>query len=395
MKPKSCRIHRIATIIDPAILVNSERFSGLLRYASTRKDMRIVVIKPDYLDDLVRNGFHDADGESFDGIIAGNCWKKDNRIPIRTRIPVVIMDPSPGWAPQNTNIVSVNDAELAKSAAELLIRRGNVNFAYVGTNMQGEYARSESRRLAFCQNVKRHGFGCQTYIPQDCKFHSPKDEVPILMRWLTALPLPCGILAYADDRARLVVEACHQAHIAIPNQVNIISVDNDIAICECVDPPLSSIWPDFERCGYLAAEIIDRKIRNPRSRPLHLKYGMKSLVERASTQDLHGGGRLVTAVSEYIRQHFRERILISDIAKHLKVSRRLLDIRFRQIRNTSIHDELERLRLSEACTLLGKTKLPVCEIARKCGYATDAAFRKAFTAKFRKSPLKFRSVRGK
>ena len=117
-------------------------------------------------------------------------------------------------------------------------------------------------------------------------------ELYRLADWLTNLPKPCGIMAYADICAKRIYDACHIARLPIPDQIRIIGIDNDINLCENLSPTLTSIEPDFERSGYLAGRLLfDRLRKSSPPKPTRLEFGTKSVIERASTQDVKGGGR--------------------------------------------------------------------------------------------------------
>ena len=54
----------------------------------------------------------------------------------------------------------------------------------------------------------------------------------ILIPWLRELPKPVGILAFDDVRAYDLSEACVEAHIAVPDDVAIMGINNDELVCE-------------------------------------------------------------------------------------------------------------------------------------------------------------------
>jgi len=117
-------------------------------------------------------------------------------------------------------------------------------------------------------------------------------------------------------------------------------------------------------------------------KPTRLKFGTKSVIERASTQDIKGGGRIVAAAREVIRLHASEGIGVADVAMRLKISRRLLEMRFREILGVGVADEMRRVRLENVCRQLRGTKLPIGEIAARSGFASEshlgAAFRRQY-----------------
>ena len=70
-----------------------------------------------------------------------------------------------------------------------------------------------------------------------------------------------------DSRARFVLDVCREAEIKVPTQVQVLGVDNETYFCEYAVPTLSSISPDFEGGGYLAAQTLDALIKkNPTPR---------------------------------------------------------------------------------------------------------------------------------
>ena len=82
-----------------------------------------------------------------------------------------------------------------------------------------------------------------------------------LMQWIASIPKPAGILACGDYCGRVVLEVCAEAEVAVPDAVGVIGVDNDEAICELCNPPLSSIESNSDRIGYVAAETLAHLLR--------------------------------------------------------------------------------------------------------------------------------------
>ena len=79
-----------------------------------------------------------------------------------------------------------------------------------------------------------------------------------------------------------------------------------------------------------------------------------------------------------------------EIAASVKASRRLLEMKFRQVTGGTVHDEVERVRMDEAKRLLSKTSKPINEIAVVCGFSSDISFRFAFRRVFGVPPTSFR-----
>ena len=63
-------------------------------------------------------------------------------------------------------------------------------------------------------------------------------------------------------------------------------------------------------------------------------YGANTVIERDTTVDLNGTARLVTAAQNMIREKACGGLTPSELAAALKVSRRLLEMRFREVLDT-------------------------------------------------------------
>ena len=365
-----------------------ERWTGILRYAARHDDFQPILMQNDQAK-LEPSTCRRLSSQRIDGfLIACAGPSKAFRSCIRQR-PFVNFEID--WEDCPATLVSVLDNRaIGRLAGDFLLHRGYHNFAYIGPNIENELQLSEIRFKAFSKRLAKLHATIAVYKPA-----GGPDEMASLASWLKAQPKPCGIFVYADNRAKDVITACHLAKIRIPDQVSIVSVDNDIDVCENTQPTLTSIWPDFEQAGYTAAQVLHQYMMEARpTRPSHkiLPYGIKGLIERSSTQDLRGGGRLASLATEIIRKRYRENIHSTDIARELHVSRRLLDLRYREITGTSLHAAIENLRMQEARSLLCQGERPILEIAALCGYNTVMAFRNAFRRTFGKTSIKeFRS----
>ena len=295
--------------------------------------------------------------------------------------------------PANPMDVCIDHGSLAETAVSLLMKRGIDSFAYVDELERSmETARSKTRGDAFMHFLAKNGHGCARFTGTITGANW-SNELYRLADWLTNLPKPCGIMAYADICAKRIYDACHIARLSIPDQIRIIGIDNDINLCENLSPTLTSIEPDFERSGYLAGRLLfDRLRKSSPPKPTRLKFGTKSVIERASTQDIKGGGRIVAAAREVIRLHASEGIGVADVAMRLKISRRLLEMRFREILGVGVADEMRRVRLENVCRQLRGTKLPIGEIAARSGFASSSHLNAAFRRQYGMTMRDFRTI---
>ena len=284
----------------------------------------------------------------------------------------------------------LDDAEVAKSAARLLIQRGHSNLAYVGYRQEHEH--SDVRENTLTAIAQADGLRYSSFEARSRR-NTADNEILRLAEWLKTLPIPCGVITYYDYLSRDVIDACRLARLDVPEQIAVIGVDNEISLCEAVQPSLSSILPDFECGAFEAARELDA-LMSERRRPkatLYRTYGVKSVVERNSTIDLRGGGRLITTACEYIRNHANQPLNVDQIAAYCRVSRRLLEIRAREILGKSVREHIESVRMNNVRNLLVETRIPLQEIAFRTGFKTQAYLAARFKTMFGLSMRDYRS----
>ena len=202
-----------------------------------------------------------------------------------------------------------------------------------------------------------------------------------LARWLHDLPKPVAILAAHDARARQILETCHGNGLNVPGEVALLGVDNDEMICENTMPTLSSVQPDFEAGGYEAARLLEELMRGKARGVCNICYGVKQVVLRESSRFAHAVDRRYLRGLEFIRLNAGTAITVTDIARHMGVSRRLAEMLFRRHVGHSILDEIQEVRLTRLKTFLSETTLPIGTITWQCGYQSENHVKRVFKQK--------------
>ena len=163
---------------------------------------------------------------------------------------------------------------------------------------------------------------------------------------------------------------CNEIGIKIPAEIGILGVNNDPILCENAEPKLSSIQPDFIGEGRLAGELLEKMMSGgsiPAEKRLR-KVGIRTIVHRESTVAQSVAGKLVQKVLAYIAHEAMKGIGVEDVARRFKVSRSLLEMRFRELQNESVYEAMLRIRLEEVKRRLRQTKDPISEITAACGW---------------------------
>ena len=360
------------------IKAGRDRISGVMRYASAHDnwEVRILSIWSSY--GLTANETQDYD--KLDALLGRSNMINGIVTMLPRRIPIVCVD-SKATVLKKIKVdacVHIDGAAIGAAAANIFLKGGLRHLAYVGVCDPYEQPYQHDRLEAFRHAARAAGIPCDVFIP--LVDTDEKDDLSELAEWLAQLPCPCGIMAYSDTRAQTVLDACRMAHLRVPEQIQLVGVDNEIEICENMQPTLTSILPDFDGGGYLAAQLLDdilSRRKRPR-KPVNLAYGVKEVVIRASTQDLKGGGRLVTLAREFIRLQAHEMITVADIAAHLNVARRTLEMRFREILGNGVAEVLRRERLNRVARLLRETDRSISDIAYDSGFASPTHLMAAF-----------------
>ena len=158
------------------------------------------------------------------------------------KLPTVYLDPDEKTLSRKCNCVVCDPEPLAKLAVRELENLGCASYGYVGWNEPTAW--SEGRRLAFEKLVSGAGGKARSFTQK----WTAKDRIGFhrrLVKWLRALPSPCGIFAANDDTACQVAEACSFAGLKSPEDIAIVGVDNFDIICENAATSLTSIEIDF------------------------------------------------------------------------------------------------------------------------------------------------------
>ncbi len=291
--------------------------------------------------------------------------------------------------PRRTIFVDIDDRQIAEKAFDLLLRRGFSHFAYVHPSAMNENSvRSCIRADAFRRKAEECGCDCAECHKDRCATTDWATSLEALAAELSALPRPCGIMAYNDLCAREVIDACNYAKLHIPEQIQVIGVDNDEDMCENMLPRLTSVEPDFFGTGRLAGQRMEELLAACQPQD-HQLCGVSRIVERDTTRDLSGSARLVTAAEKLIHLHACQGLppspkglTVQSLAAALHVSRSLLEMRFNTVRGEGAAAAIRRQKLEEVCRMLKETDLSIGEISVRCGFPVqthlNALFRRTF-----------------
>ena len=174
-----------------------------------------------------------------------------------------------------------------------------------------------------------------------------------------------------------MLQACHHLGLVLPDDVALMGVDNDELICEVTRPTLTSIQPNAESAGWMGVELLARKLADPALASIHLHYNPGHLVRRQSTLRLKRHDSRVGTVLETLRRT-NGNISRNEILGLLGDSRRNAEIRFKRATGHTILEEIHAQRVAAAQEMLLARELRIGEIAVRCGFKSEASFRRIF-----------------
>ncbi len=371
-------IPRVLVIQETSAQAGREKVQGILEYAHIYGPWHIQLVQG--MTGEPRPATDQA-WRDFNGIIAGQMMLSFEQRLRAFRRPLVLFDPlvailHPQDPLSQAARVTLDTVRVGELAAEHLMGCGYPNYAFLGDHLNRDWSILRGER--FSAVLKEHQFPCSFFYGD-----LPEQTMPLdfqrICRWLLSLPKPVGIFAARDLVAYQLINACHEVNLRIPQDVGVLGVDNDQLICTGLQPTLSSVRCDFMRGGFMAAELLDQLMRRKRVENPLRHYDAVEVVIRASTaRDENAADAFTKRVREFIQMNAGSPLDVPTIARQFRVSRRLLELRFRTAFNCSIHDEIQRVRLERVKKLLISTSLPIQQISEQCGFGSDINLYRVF-----------------
>lgn len=323
---------------------------------------------------------------NIDGIIFGMCAPDDRlnasiREIASQKAPIVAVDvrdqPALESRRVGTAFVNTDAKSVGVEAARFFLEHGGYrSFGYI-PDFRGR-AWSKLRGDAFTEELKRNGFGCARYE------HPPlaSDNTEDFKQWIRAIAKPTALFVSCDDQAITAVETCKMAGLRIPRDVSVLGVDNDEIIDESCEPTLSSVQPNHERQGFIAAARLCDLLSGKRAVERHTEIPIHGIIARGSTRNESPSGVLVQNALSYIAQNVRFGLDPDAVAHHCKVSRRLLDMRFHEVAKKSVSAAIRDQQLANVQDMLKRTNNPVGKISELCGFGNPNYLKALFKRRF-------------
>ena len=387
MKRANDRIHRIWVYLNLSYASGRDILYGISRYARANAHWNIRLLP--FSGKTSRQPFPLPD--EADGIIASEPLAADAAT---SSIPLVVIGTREKWLGRRMRslaFVRNDDAAIGRFGSEFLKSLGTFrSFGFVPTNtpyycsiLRGEGFRTELG--------KGNAADIRQYAVEGIEDGSPED-IESLGRWLADLPKPAAVMAVHDLRATHVLEAASMMKIKVPDQMAVVGVDNDELLCDFTSPQLTSIYPDHVKEGELAAATLKTLMKKSDMRHARtFRSDAKSIVERESTRHISPATHVAEEAMSFIRHNALKGIRPSDVARNLRVSRRLCDLRFRECHGETVLEAILRIRFAELKRRLASSNTQIGKIVAACGFSCESHAKRMFKKRFGMSMREWRT----
>lgn len=312
---------------------------GIRRYANENGNWAILTNPETHF--LSISSLRKWDG---DGVIALINTEEDKEIISQLNCPTVnisgVFEHSP--VPR----VMVDYAQAGRIAADHLLDRGFQRLAFYGIRnvwYSNEYYRG------FAENASKSGakvwkFESSSSIGVEKPWEHGISE---LEQWLLALNKPVGLMTCSDPRAVMVIQTCHRLGLKVPDEIAIVSSNNDTSTCEFTTPTLTSVARNGDAIGFAAAKLLNELMEGKIKTSEDLVVKPVGIVSRSSTNILSIENEELSEALNYIQKNLSTPLSIESVCRHVGMSRRWLEYSLKQHLKCTPHEFVCRERVKK------------------------------------------------
>ncbi|MDO5314313.1 MAG: substrate-binding domain-containing protein [bacterium] len=382
MKPNStAENHGLDLLVVISLRWTSGRdiLSGIFRYLANDFRWNVHIVEPEQLTAATLKR-----GMPYAGyLITRSGTDEAMRILERSDVPTVLInidDRNLAARERNISFVWLDNSSIGRIGAEHLLAQSRFkSYGFVFSHEDDFYNRE--RESAFRLTLKAANRTSTSFCPKD-QVH-PEREIA---HWLKGLPKPAGIMACTDLRGIETIRACEKAGLSIPEAVSVLGVGDDLSRSNKISPSLSSVNPNHTQLGFAAMQELDRIVcSSGRHKPQEIVVPATFFIARQSTTANSTASELVEKAMAFITENRGVSLRPSTVARTLGCSLRLLEQRFRKIRDTSLRAEIERIRMQGVLDELAHGKRNVAALAEKLHFKSANQLSRIFKRHFGKT----------
>ncbi len=287
--------------------------------------------------------------------------------------------------------VRVDYRSIGVKAAEFLLRKGYQNYAYYGLKniwYSDEIGKGYEQALGSNAESLSHFYVKSTLaVKRPLAFDSSKLEA-----WLLALPKPVAIMTPHDPRGVEIIQTCYRLGINVPQDIAVMSANDDIKTCTQAEPKMSSIARNGKVIGYEAAKLLDKLMQGKAAPGNDIVINPLEVVERESTNNLALHNEDFKEVINYIQVNMSESFTIDELCYEFKRTRRWLEYSFKENLHQSPYVFILGQRIKRVQQLLKEEEThKISGIASMSGFSNTHQMNVAFKKNVGCSPREYRA----
>lgn len=380
-------MYRILLLIDYSSEFSRKLFNGLVKYSKENGSWIFYRLPSYYMELYGKKGVVQwAQDWKADAILAQ--WDHEGTNLLQSLgIPVVLQNLK-HRSEYFTNLTG-DYKGTGKLAAEFFTKKRFRNFAFYGYK---GVVWSQERAEGYRTEVERIGGNYYAFESENLRDKQWVQSRIDLECWLNSLPKPIALFACDDNFALQVTEICQLNNINIPDEISLLGVDNDEFICNLSDPTISSIALDVERGGYEAGKVIHQLIekKNNIHAPIDIIIHPIRIELRQSTEKYSIKNIYIKEIVKYIENNFTKDICIDKFTEIVPLSRRNLEVKFRNEMGVSIYQFILYCRIEHLAMLLATTNRTLLDLAIESGFNDSKNISRVFKKFKGYSPVEYR-----
>lgn len=306
-------------------------------------------------------------------------------------LTVPVVNVSAGFPDIPFPTVTTDNVAAGKMGAEHLLSAGLQSFAFARSPWT--YF-SELRQKGFGEAILAAGGEAPSiYVINETEPSVGKEGLPFppsMGEWLQTLPLPCGIMTDSEETAKALLVCADYLSIRVPEDMAVITTDQDEWFCELANPPLSCVPLPGRAVGWRAAEMLTAMLEGKAVPTNPVLVVPDPVIVRQSSDVLSIPDESVCRALRFIRDHGHQRMTVPQVVRVSGTNRRTLELRFRRYLNRSLLEEIHLAHLQVAQRLLRETLMPMDEVAEKAGFSSAQRMTLLFKKELELTPLVYR-----
>lgn len=376
--------HRsIAVVMDHAVSFNREVLTGIGSYVNAMPHWVIVPFLAE------ARGLASARCRECDGLI-GHLFSPA-LVEAALKLPIPAVTVSGVLSEYPIPRVSPDNEAVGRLAAEHFLERGYNQFAFVGYQ---EFDFSQHRLAGYENRLRQSGFTTESFLFHQRRNTNPGVDLltkaPGLRKWLLDRPRPLALFAANAMIGFCTSIACHESELRIPDDIALLDVDNDELLSKLSNPPNSSVALATHRMGFEGARMLDGLMSGAKSLETAITIPPIGVVVRQSSDALAIDDEDIAKVVRFIRQPRSQAITVSEVVRHLALSRTTVDRKFKDLVGHSLAEEIRRNRRERAKTLLASSELSIADVAANAGYTGNIELSVDFRKSIGVTPSQYR-----